>query len=83
MMKRTPATQPATIAPTFTPSPPPPLFDPPLSGVEVAVLPSALVYVMGFPVARGPAVAVLMGAVIVAPPFSLPPTTSMTAWGTV
>ena len=41
-----------------------------------------MVYVIGFPVARGPSVAVLAGAVIVAPPDAPPPMTAWTAAGT-
>jgi len=45
--------------------------------VSVTVAPSGCVtvYVTGFPVAKGPAVAVWAGAVMVAPPWDEPPIT--------
>lgn len=97
MMKRMPQITPTTMAAMLGPEwalpvepeevllpleeePPPELGD----AVSVTVLPPGpvMVYVMGFPVASGPAVAVTTGAVTVAPPEELPPTMSMTAWGT-
>lgn len=55
----------------------PPLPDGVPVSVTVAPLDWVTVYVIGFPLTRGPAVAVWAGAVIVAPPCELPP---MTDW---
>ena len=50
--------------------------------VTTAPLDPVIVYVIGFPVASGPAVAVSAGAVMVAPPLPLPPMTDWMGIGT-